>query len=139
MAIYLLDLYRNAPDTWWLPVISILSLRFQSRALRVIVFAVLGFGLIGLGIWGLNHSLLVPFLRPGKRLVDQLADYRRRERGPRIVVIGGGHGIATVLRGLKEHTNNLTAVVSVADDGGSSCHPATSATVWLHYPMMKPC
>jgi uncharacterized cofD-like protein len=76
--------------------------------------------LIGLGIWGLNHSLLVPFLRPGKRLVDQVADYRRRERGPRIVVIGGGHGIATVLRGLKEHTNNLTAVVSVADDGGSS-------------------
>jgi uncharacterized cofD-like protein len=120
LAIYLLDIYRNAPDTWWLPVISILSLRFLSRAFRVIIFAVLGFGLIGLGIWGLNHSLLVPFLRPGKRLVDQLADYRRRERGPRIVVIGGGHGIATVLRGLKEHTNNLTAVVSVADDGGSS-------------------
>ena len=120
LAIYLLDVYRNAPDTWWLPVISILSLRFLSRTLRVIIFAVLGFGLIGLGIWGLNHSLLVPFLRPGKRLVDQLADYRRRERGPRIVVIGGGHGIATVLRGLKAHTNNLTAVVSVADDGGSS-------------------
>lgn len=120
LAIYLLDVYRNAPDTWWLPLISILSLRFLSRTLRVIIFAVLGFGLIGLGIWGLNHSLLVPFLRPGKRLVDQLADYRRRERGPRIVVIGGGHGIATVLRGLKEHTNNLTAVVSVADDGGSS-------------------
>jgi len=120
LAIYLLDVYRNAPETWWLPVISILSLRFLSRTLRVIIFAILGFGLIGLGIWGLNHSLLVPFLRPGKRLVDQVADYRRRERGPRIVVIGGGHGIATVLRGLKEHTNNLTAVVSVADDGGSS-------------------
>jgi len=37
-----------------------------------------------------------------------------------VVVIGGGHGIATVLRGLKEHTHNLTAIVSVADDGGSS-------------------
>jgi uncharacterized cofD-like protein len=37
-----------------------------------------------------------------------------------VVVIGGGHGIAAVLRGLKEYTNNLTAVVSVADDGGSS-------------------
>jgi uncharacterized cofD-like protein len=37
-----------------------------------------------------------------------------------VVVIGGGHGIATVLRGLKEYTNNLTAIVSVADDGGSS-------------------
>jgi len=120
LAIYLLDIYRTAPNTWWLPVLSAVSLRFLSRTARVLVFAVLGLGLIGLGIWGLNHSLLVPFLRPGKRLVDQVADFRRRERGPRIVVIGGGHGIATVLRGLKEHTNNLTAVVSVADDGGSS-------------------
>ena len=52
--------------------------------------------------------------------MDQVTDYRRREHGPRIVAIGGGHGIATVLRGLKSYTNNLTAVVSVADDGGSS-------------------
>jgi hypothetical protein len=120
LALYLLDIYRSAPNTWWLPLLSIISLRFLSRTLRVIIFGGLGLGLIGLGIWGLNHSLLVPFLQPGKRLVDQVADFRRRERGPRVVVIGGGHGIATVLRGLKEHTNNLTAVVSVADDGGSS-------------------
>jgi uncharacterized cofD-like protein len=62
----------------------------------------------------------MPFLRPGQQLVDQVTEYRRRERGPQIVVLGGGHGIATVLRGLKGYTNNLTAVVSVADDGGSS-------------------
>jgi uncharacterized cofD-like protein len=37
-----------------------------------------------------------------------------------VVVIGGGHGLATVLRGMKDHTHNLTAIVSVADDGGSS-------------------
>jgi uncharacterized cofD-like protein len=61
-----------------------------------------------------------PFIRPGKKLVDQVAEYRKRERGPRIVAIGGGHGLATVLRGLKEYSHNLTAVVSVADDGGSS-------------------
>ena len=41
-------------------------------------------------------------------------------RGPRIVAIGGGTGLSTLLRGLKEHTSNLTAVVTVADDGGSS-------------------
>ena len=46
--------------------------------------------------------------------------YRRRERGPRIVAVGGGHGLATLLRGLKEHTSNITAIVTVADDGGSS-------------------
>lgn len=120
LAIFLLDMYRSAPDTWWLPIISFMSLRFLTRTWRIIIFIGIGFGLIGVGIWRLNRSLLVPFLRPGQRLVDQVADYRRRERGPRIVAIGGGHGIATVLRGLKGYTNNLTAVVSVADDGGSS-------------------
>ena len=53
-------------------------------------------------------------------MVDELANYRRRERGPRIVTIGGGHGLATLLRGLKTYTRNLTAIVTVADDGGSS-------------------
>jgi uncharacterized cofD-like protein len=64
--------------------------------------------------------LLRPFIRPGSDVFDQLRDFHRRERGPRIVAIGGGHGLATLLRGLKEHTGNLTAVVTVADDGGSS-------------------
>jgi len=40
--------------------------------------------------------------------------------GPRIVALGGGHGLSTLLRGLKRHTSNLTAIVTVADDGGSS-------------------
>lgn len=41
-------------------------------------------------------------------------------KGPRIVAIGGGTGLSTMLRGLKGHTNNLTAIVTVADDGGGS-------------------
>ena len=41
-------------------------------------------------------------------------------KGPKIVAIGGGTGLSTMLRGLKRHTNNLTAVVTVADDGGGS-------------------
>jgi len=44
----------------------------------------------------------------------------RWEQGPRIVAIGGGHGLSTLLRGLKRHTRNLTAIVTVADDGGGS-------------------
>lgn len=40
--------------------------------------------------------------------------------GPRIAVIGGGHGLSTMLRGLKNYTENLTAIVTVADDGGGS-------------------
>ncbi len=120
LAMFVEDVYRTAPATWWLPVLSLISLQFLSRPLRMTIIGVVGLGLIGLGIWGMNHTLLEPFLQPGQRLVDQVAEYRRREHGPRVVVIGGGHGIATVLRGMKEYTNNLTAIVSVADDGGSS-------------------
>ncbi|UCH61523.1 MAG: YvcK family protein [Anaerolineales bacterium] len=76
--------------------------------------------LILFGILGVNRSLLKPFIRPGHPVVDALTLHRRRERGPRIVVIGGGHGLATLLRGLKEYTHSITAVVTVADDGGSS-------------------
>ena len=42
------------------------------------------------------------------------------QRGPKIVVVGGGSGLGTILRGLKHYTANLTAIVTVADDGGSS-------------------
>ncbi|HYH02424.1 MAG TPA: gluconeogenesis factor YvcK family protein, partial [Bacillota bacterium] len=50
-------------------------------------------------------------------------DFRQRNtrsRGPKIVVVGGGTGLGTILRGLKEISSNLTAIVTVADDGGSS-------------------
>lgn len=45
---------------------------------------------------------------------------RRWEFGPKIVAIGGGTGLSTMLRGLKAYTKNLTAIVTVADDGGGS-------------------
>ncbi|WP_294534679.1 gluconeogenesis factor YvcK family protein, partial [uncultured Pseudoflavonifractor sp.] len=45
---------------------------------------------------------------------------RRWEYEPRIVAIGGGTGLSTMLRGLKSYTHNLTAIVTVADDGGGS-------------------
>jgi len=120
LAFLVLDVYRTAPETWWLPVLSTASLRFLPRLLRAVIFGGIGVGLIAGGIWGLNRVLMAPFMRPGRRVVDALTSHRRRERGPRIVAIGGGHGLATLLRGLKQHTHNLTAIVTVADDGGSS-------------------
>ncbi|WP_208678156.1 gluconeogenesis factor YvcK family protein [Synechococcus elongatus] len=61
-------------------------------------------------------------LRPEQEeeLVDVLLSHRRLSRGPRIVAIGGGTGLSTLLRGLKQYSTNLTAIVTVADDGGSS-------------------
>ena len=41
-------------------------------------------------------------------------------KGPKVVVIGGGTGLSTMLRGLKYYTSNITAIVTVADDGGGS-------------------
>lgn len=120
LAYLLLDIYRTAPETWWLPIISAVSLRFLERIWRILIFGGIGLGFIIWGVWGLNRALLKPFMKPGRHVLDTVTAYRRRERGPRIVAIGGGTGLSTLLRGLKNHTNHLTAVVSVADDGGSS-------------------
>ncbi len=120
LAMLILDLYRTAPDTWWLPIFSAISLRFLNRTLRAVIFGLAGSGLILLSGWGLNRALLKPFLRPGKHVVEAVSDYRRRERGPRIVAIGGGTGLSSLLRGIKNYTTNVTAIVTVADDGGSS-------------------
>lgn len=55
-----------------------------------------------------------------ERLADIIYQRRYLSQGYRIVVIGGGTGLSTMLRGLKEHTSNIVAVVTVTDDGGSS-------------------
>ena len=121
LAILLLDLYRtDSTNPTLLEILSIASLRFLPRFLRVLIFGGLGIGVVIYGALRLYRSLLRPFMRPGYTIVDELTNYRRLERGPRIVTIGGGHGLATLLRGLKIFTRNLTAVVTVADDGGSS-------------------
>ncbi len=120
LAVVILDFYRNAPENWWIPVLSFLSLRFLSRPIRFLFFGGIGVGLIVAGIAGANRSLLKPFVQDGEQVIETLTKYRRKERGARIVVIGGGHGLAALLRGLKVYTNNLTAIVTVADNGGSS-------------------
>jgi uncharacterized cofD-like protein len=55
-----------------------------------------------------------------EELVDKLLAHRRLNRGPKVVALGGGTGLSTLLRGLKSYSANITAVVTVADNGGSS-------------------
>lgn len=116
----LLDLIRNSPSETISLTLYYLAFLFLPPFWRALIFGGLGLGMIVIGILRLNRTLLLPFLQPGKPVVDTLARYRRRGRGPRVAVIGGGHGQATLLRGMKEFTHNLTAIVTVADDGGSS-------------------
>jgi uncharacterized cofD-like protein len=120
LALFVLDVYRRAPETWWLPLVSFASLMALPRLVRVLIFITLGVGIIFWGVVGLNRSLLGPFLKPGKPIVDELERHQTRKHGPKIVAIGGGHGLSTLLRGLKTVSHNIFAVVTVADDGGSS-------------------
>lgn len=72
--------------------------------------------------WRLNRSIVSAVLPVERQaqIFDQIYAQRMQGRGPKIVAIGGGTGLSTMLRGLKQYTSNLTAVVTVADDGGSS-------------------
>lgn len=121
IAVVLLDIYRtDSNDPLFLTFLSYASLRFLPRLLRALIFGGMGLSAIFYGMYKLNRSLLRPFLRPDSDIFSTLVEYHRRDRGPNLVAIGGGHGLSTLLRGLKSHTRNLTAVVTVADDGGSS-------------------
>jgi uncharacterized cofD-like protein len=99
-----------------------LTLQFLPRFVRGALFIGSAVGVIVFAVWKLNTSLLAAFVRPSTddSLVDIIYNYRYQARGPRIVAIGGGTGLPVLLRGLKQHTSNLTAIVTVGDDGGSS-------------------
>lgn len=88
---------------------------------EIILISLGGIALIGIAIYGLNRSLLSAFRQNNPtEVVDVVYRHRQRQRGPKVVAIGGGHGLNTLLRGLKKYTDNITAIVTVADDGGSS-------------------
>ena len=101
--------------------VSLVTLQFLQYWIRAAVLLCLGIFLFGYGSYRVVRALLGPFTESGEEpLVDLV--YRRRllARGPRVVAIGGGTGLSTLLRGLKERSANITAIVSVADDGGST-------------------
>ena len=86
-----------------------------------IIIILCGILFIVLGMGKMIISLITLFLPQRERdIVDILYQRRFLERGPKIVAIGGGHGLSHLLLGLKEYTANLTAIVTVADSGGSS-------------------
>lgn len=99
---------------------SSLTLQFFPNGLRVVVPLVLGAIIMLFALVKLGNNLLAPFVRPEDDVALSLQSYTQRGRGPKIVAIGGGTGMPSLLRGLTQHTSNITAIVTVADDGGSS-------------------
>ncbi|ACL70336.1 gluconeogenesis factor YvcK family protein [Halothermothrix orenii] len=90
-----------------------------ARVILAVIIIVLGVILIGESIKGAIRTFTRDN-REGDELIDKLYRTKMLEKGPRIVALGGGTGLSTLLRGLKEYTSNITAIVTVADDGGSS-------------------
>ena len=104
------------------PVVEVLTLQFLPYPWRALIIGGIGLVLLVVGSIRLIRAFMAPFRSTDAEqpLVEVIYQKRFLARGPRVVAIGGGTGLSTLLRGLKEHTSNLSAVVTVADDGGSS-------------------
>ncbi|MEA2647562.1 MAG: hypothetical protein QOE92_2645 [Chloroflexota bacterium] len=92
----------------------------QARTIQASIFALAGAGVLLFSMRQLSRAMLVPFLKGDEDLADVYFRHRTMNKGPNVVALGGGTGLSALLRGLKEYTSNLTAIVTVADDGGSS-------------------
>ncbi len=94
---------------------------FLPRSITGPLVLLIGAGLL---LWGQSRSFgsIQQALAPDKEtvLVDALRAKSKLNRGPNIVAIGGGTGLASLLSGLKRYSSRITAIVTVADDGGSS-------------------
>ena len=75
------------------------------------------FGMMGIVCFGIAIYL---FIQMKNERIRYLELKNKEQKGPNVVVIGGGTGQSIFLRGLKHHTENITAIVTVADDGGGS-------------------
>ena len=102
---------------------SALLTAHASFLVRAVSLAMLVFGVAAViaGVVGTVRSLLdVVSPQPQRELVDVIFQRRHLDKGPKIVAIGGGTGLSTLIHGLKAYTTRITAIVTVADDGGSS-------------------
>lgn len=93
---------------------------FMTPFWRGLLLLVPGLILIGSAAGELFRAVLQVLFPDSDKVGDLVYQRKYLERGPRIVAIGGGTGLSTLLRGLKTYTSNITAIVTVTDDGGSS-------------------
>jgi len=114
-------LFREVPaDSPAGQLFELVSLNFLPDPMRPVAAVAAGVAVFSFALWRLLNVLLEPFPARREPLVELVYQKRSLARGPHIVAIGGGTGLSVLLRGLKEVSSNITAVVTVADDGGSS-------------------
>lgn len=106
-------------------LVQAVTLQFIPHPYRELLMVSVGSVLTIVGFWQLSRSLLAPFLdqRADRRgLAEIIQAHRFGPAQPefRVVAIGGGTGLSTLLRGLKAYNVDITAIVTMGDDGGSS-------------------
>lgn len=124
----LLALYRQYPfPSWASPYIYDITLQWIDHTLRGALFLTVGILAIVLALRHLNRVIVavIPQINgktssPKISVIGAVAQHKLLQRGPRITAIGGGTGMSLLLHGLRTYSRNLTVVVTVADDGGSS-------------------
>jgi uncharacterized cofD-like protein len=102
--------------------VSTFTLQWLPRWIRGLLFMGFATFITIFGAWKLNQSVIKTLLPDVKhnKVLDSIYETQTLKVGPKIAVIGGGTGMSMLLRGLKNYTSNLTAIITVADDGGSS-------------------
>ena len=122
-AMAITNLYRlYVVDSTGTTLLYYTTLQFIPHPYRELLVALVGVGLTVWGAIGIGRAARKAAAKGRPLTTPVLAPHASRppRRRPRIVAIGGGTGMPTLLRGLKEVTDNITAVVNVVDDGGSS-------------------
>ncbi len=124
----LVDLYRKYTFPGWAaPGIKVVTLQWIPRGVRGVLFVLSGVTAIVAALRHLNRVIVAVIPQPNgnghaprNTVISAVAQHKLLQRGPRIVAIGGGTGMSLLLHGLRNYSRNLTVVVTVADDGGSS-------------------
>ena len=121
------SIWADLRPIYWAIEILFWFLGFITTFLPRTIFGPIVFFIgISLLIWGQGRSFesikqaLGPSTKNNTFLVDALRAKQKLNRGPKIVAIGGGTGLSSLLKGLKRYSTRITAIVTVADDGGSS-------------------
>lgn len=108
----------SAEDVLWHS--AVLSEGPLPPAARGLILALVGLALAFYSVTRLTGSMIRSVAPGTQDLGKVIYEKLLLEKGPRVVVLGGGTGLSVLLRGLKHYTSNITAIVTVSDDGGSS-------------------
>jgi uncharacterized cofD-like protein len=106
-------------------IVQAITLQFIPHPYRETLLVASGLGLLAFSFWRLSQSIIAPLMAltsGSQRLAEIVAEHRFGPIRPElsVVTVGGGTGLSTLLRGLKHHPIGITAIVTVADDGGST-------------------